>query len=234
MRPEIIVDDQYGLQRLLVERFTLCARAAIAACGRFSCVLPGGSVAEVFFPSLAATAIDWSHVDFFWGDERAVAADDPDSNYRLAKALWLDHIPADPVGIHRMLAEEPDLDAAAATYATTLQACFHGKPRFDFVLLGVGADGHVCSLFPDHPAVHDSRFVVAVHDSPKPPPRRMTLTLAALDGATALYVAAFGEEKAAVIAEAIKNPPSQLPVALVARAAGQSVFLLDAAAATLL
>ena len=232
MAPEIVIDDKTGLQRILTERFVADAGSAIAAQGRFSIVLPGGSVAEAFFPQLAEAPIDWSKVDFFWGDERAVAADDPDSNYRLAKSLWLDRIPVQPSQIHRMHGERRDLDDAAASYADDLHSHFRGRPRFDFVLLGVGPEGHVCSLFPGHAALHDVRLVVALHDSPKPPPQRITLTLAALKGAVTLCVAAFGKEKANTIAEAVKDSGSSLPVALTARDAVRSIFLLDAAAAS--
>ncbi|HVM95052.1 MAG TPA: 6-phosphogluconolactonase, partial [Candidatus Acidoferrales bacterium] len=162
------------------------------------------------------------------------APDDPDSNYRLARALWLDRIAVEPAQIHRMIGEGRNPDAAAAAYAEELRAYFGGLPRFDFAMIGVGPDGHICSLFPDHWALRDSRLAVAIHDSPKPPPTRLTLTLSALTGAAVLYVAAFGDSKAAVIADAVRNSQSQLPVALAARSARQSVFLLDSGAAKLL
>jgi 6-phosphogluconolactonase len=228
---EILTDTPGALSAELLRRFETAARSAIAARGRFSCVLPGGSVARTFFPQLATAAIDWARVDFFWGDERAVPTADPESNYGLAQALWLDKIAVDAARVHRMRAESIDLDAAAAEYARRLEEVFGGPPRFDCVLLGVGSEGHVCSLFPGHAALRDRRWAVAVHDSPKPPPQRITLTLAALAGAATLYIGAFGEEKAAVVAETAHSVASTLPVALAARAAQRAVFLVDHAAA---
>ncbi|MGH9145841.1 MAG: 6-phosphogluconolactonase, partial [Vicinamibacterales bacterium] len=105
-------------------------------------------------------------------------------------------------------------------------------PRVDMILLGVGPDGHVCSLFPGHPALDESsRLVVAVTDSAKPPPRRLTLTLPALAGTSLLVIAAFGNEKAAIVREALENPDSSLPVARAARQSRRTLFLLDPGAA---
>src|SRR5436190_1264204 len=101
-RPEIVIDTPEALARVFANRFAADAGAAIAARGRFSCALPGGSVAETFFPVLARAAVTWDKVEFFWGDERAVGADDPDSNYGLAKRLLLDPVRADPRRVHRM------------------------------------------------------------------------------------------------------------------------------------
>ena len=232
MSPEVIVDTPEALAGLFVRRFESAARSAIATHGCFACALPGGSVANVFFPRLVDAAVDWRHVEFFWGDERAVPPSDPESNYGLARRLWLDHVPVDPARVHRMRAEEPDLEAAAAAYARELDAALGGRP-LDLVLLGVGPEGHVCSLFPGHPALRESsRSAVAVHDSPKPPPRRITLTLVPLTGAGLVSVAAFGAEKAAAIREAVESPDSPLPVARAVRAGARALFLLDQDAAS--
>src|SRR5262249_31686708 len=117
MRPEGIVDAPEALTGAFVRRFEMAAQSAIAARGGVACALPGGSVANAFFPSLVGAAVDWKHVELFWGDERAVPPDDPEANYGLARRLWLDHVPLDPARVHRMRAEEPDLEAAAAAYA---------------------------------------------------------------------------------------------------------------------
>jgi 6-phosphogluconolactonase len=131
-----------------------------------------------------------------------------------------------------MPADIPDLERAARDYEIEIVRALGESPRFDVVLLGVGPDGHVCSLFPGHPALRvTSRLVVAVNDSPKPPASRLTLTLAALAGAD-LFVAAFGKSKAAVAREALEEPGSLLPVGLAARAARTATFLLDSAAAS--
>jgi 6-phosphogluconolactonase len=232
MSPEVIVDTPDALATLFVRHFESLVRDAIGAHGRFACGLPGGSVAEAFFPKLVAAAVDWKRVDVFWGDERAVPPTDPESNYGLARRLWLDHVPIDPARVHPIHGETPDLDAAAAAYAGELAAVVGQRP-LDLVLLGMGPEGHVCSLFPNHPALREAtRSVVAIRDSPKPPPERITLTLAPLTGAALVCVAAFGAGKAAAVREAVEVQDSRLPVALAARAGARALFLLDAAAAS--
>ena len=232
MTPEVIVGAPDVLAARFVERFEAAASRAIAGHGRFSIAVPGGSVAEKILPALIHAAVEWPRVEIVWGDERAVAADAPDSNYGLARRVFLDHVPLDPRHIHRMPAEQADLDAAADAYARDLGRTLGGRP-LDVVLLGMGPDGHVCSLFPGHRALDEpTRRVLPITDSPKPPPRRLTLTLVALSGAALVCVAAFGDEKAAAVREALESPASRLPVALATRGATRALFLLDAAAAS--
>src|SRR5262249_52669782 len=113
MNPELIVDTPARLARVFADRFGALAREAIAARGRFSCALPGGSVADTFFPVLAREPLAWDHIDVFWGDERAVGADDPDSNYGLARRLLFDLLHPHAPRVHRIVGEAGDLDAAA-------------------------------------------------------------------------------------------------------------------------
>jgi 6-phosphogluconolactonase len=235
MRVETLVDKAESLAESLAGRFEAAAREGVAARGRFTVALPGGSVATTFFPRLSRVPLDWSNVDLFWGDERAVPPDHPDSNYAVARSLWLAPAGVPPSRVHRMKAEEPDLEKAAADYERELQEAAGSPPRLDLVLLGVGPDGHVCSLFAGHPvlAVRD-RAVAVVEDSPKPPPRRLTLTLPVVTGAHGVVVVALGRGKAEVIREAIEDAGSALPVALVAREARRTLFLLDPEAASLL
>jgi 6-phosphogluconolactonase len=231
MPPQVVVGNVEQLTDALTRRLEREAREALGARGRFAIALPGGSVAEAFFPRLARAGVAWSRADFFWGDERAVPAADPESNFALARRLWLGPtgVPADR--IHRMVADAGDLEAAAADYADAMTRVLGSPPRLDVALLGVGPDGHVCSLFPGHQALREERrFVVAVLDSPKLPPRRLTLTLPTLAAARLVVVAAMGEAKAAPVREALSNPASTLPVALVARRAKGMLFLLDEAA----
>ena len=229
MPAEVIVDDPLRLARVFVSRFVELVQEAV----RFSVALPGGSVAEAFCPALVDARVEWNRVDFFWCDERAVPPDHPDSNYRIGAELLLNRIAIDPRRVHRMKGEAPDLDAASTEYETELRNTLGDVPRLDVVLLGVGPDGHVCSLFPGHPVLEERvRRVAAIHDSPKAPPRRLTLTLPALADAY-MVIAAFGASKAAVIQEALENPDSRLPVALAARRARHAVFLLDEDAARL-
>jgi len=235
MPVETLVDKAESLAEALAVRLSDEGRHAVAARGRFTLALPGGSVATSFFPRLARVPFDWARTDFFWGDERAVPPDHPDSNYAAARSLWLTPAGVPDASVHRMKAEAPDLAQAAVEYERELGGVAGSPPRLDLVLLGVGPDGHVCSLFAGHPvlALRD-RAVAVVEDSPKPPPRRLTLTLPVLTGAALVAVVALGRGKAEIIRAAIEDPASALPLALVARQARRTTFLLDAEAASLL
>ena len=219
------------LAELLAGRLEREASAAIAARGRFSIAVPGGSVAVRFFPRLAAAAVDWSRTDFFQADERAVPPGDPDSNFAALSRLWLEPAGVPPARIHRMEGEDPDPNAAARRSAHDLTRTLGEPARLDVVLLGAGPDGHVASLFPDHPALRATRPAVAVHDSPKPPPGRLTLTLPVLTSARLVVIAVLGAEKAAMVRRWLGDPESDLPVARVARTAERVLLLLDPEAA---
>ena len=245
LTPEIIIDDLPGLERALVDEFERRASEAIAARGRCLVAVPGGSVASAFFPSLAQSRVDWSRTEVFWTDERAVPPRDPDSNYALALALLLSPARVPPERVHRMEGELPDLDVAAAKASNELKTIAGEPPYLDLVLLGVGADGHIASIFPvsDGPdpakrveasdESRDSRhpLVLAVHDAPKPPPRRLTLSLPVLTNARHVVVAAIGATKAAVMHEALHRRDARLPVAVLLRRPGSSLVLLDDEAA---
>ena len=210
---------------LLAPRVLALAREAIAARGRFSLALSGGSLATLCFPALAELEIDWSKVHFFWADERAVPPTDPESNYGVAERLWLSRVQG-PV-VHRMEGEATDLEAAARR----AEAEILDNGPLDLVLLGVGPDGHVASLFPGHPLSRErDRRVVAVFDAPKPPPRRLTLTLPALLEARALIIVATGAAKAGILREAVEDPSCELPIATVLREAADATLIVDAAA----
>jgi len=179
--------------------------------------VPGGSVGERCFPRLATLGFGGK---VFQVDERAVQPHHPDSNGRLLRERWPD------AALVRMYGEWLDLEAAAWAYEVQL-------PRqLDWVLLGVGQDGHVASLFPGHPLLADtSRRVAAVYDAAKPPARRLTLTLPAILGARRVVVVAFGAEKARVLLEARRDSSSELPVARILHWAADVLLLMDPAAA---
>jgi 6-phosphogluconolactonase len=233
MVPEIVVSTPAKLAEELARRFEEEALRKLASRGRFAVGLPGGSAAATFFPRLARTDLDWSRTEFFWADERAVPASDPESNFGLAHALWLGPAGVPGARTHGMEADSADLDRAAARYADTMVRLLGSPPRLDFLLLGVGPDGHVASLFPGHLLLRERvRWVAAVTDSPKPPSRRLTLTLPALEAADRVVVAALGEAKSSVVHEALEDASSELPVALLARRARRVTFLLDLEAAS--
>jgi 6-phosphogluconolactonase len=227
MTPELIVKPLEELAMVFADRLAgLASRARLE--GRpVGVALPGGSVAETFFPILARTEIDWGLIEWFFGDERAVPPDHADSNYRFASELLFSKTSIDRIHVHRMEADAADLDTAASDYQTELMTELGVPPRLDMALLGMGPDGHVCSLFPGHWALDESeRFVVVVTDSPKPPLRRLTLTLPALADAV-VVVAAFGASKAAAIQEVMENPTSPLPAARALRGARHGVMMTD-------
>jgi 6-phosphogluconolactonase len=233
MLHEVVVDKPAALAEALAERLLGAGRRALAARGRFALALPGGSVARAFFPRLAAVPFDWPRVEIFQCDERAVPPSHPESNYALARALWLEPARVPLARFHRMEGEAADLPEAAAAYAHTLRRLLGTPPRLDLVLLGAGEDGHVCSLFPGHPLLRRRRaWVAALDDAPKPPPRRITLTLPALRAAETIVVAALGEAKAGAVRDALEDEACSSPLARAARGARRAVFLLDHAAAS--
>ena len=233
---EVYAAGRDELLERLGRDFSAGAARGIAGRGFFAVALPGGSVAVNCFPFLASLPLDWPRIQFFWADERAVAPSDPESNYAVARDLWLGRIAVPSASIHRMPADRPDLQGAAVTYAEELTRVLGPPLRLDFVLLGVGPDGHVASLFPGHRALTEEREpVTAILDAPKPPPRRLTLTMPALAGADRVVVVAFGDSKAEALHEAINREDSRLPLArLLRRAKRPPLVLADRAAAQLI
>ena len=229
MAPKVVVDKPAGLTKSLVALLAGEWERAVAGHGRLALALPGGSVATTFFPALAASGIDWTRAAFFWGDERAVPESDPDSNAGLARRLWLGPAGVPDASIHRVETGAPTLADAAQRYADTLTRELGTPPRLDVALLGVGPDGHVCSLFPGHAALQARGWTVDVEDAPKPPPRRVSLTMPTLAAAELVVVIALGAGKAPVMREALSG--TELPVARALSGAGRAVVLLDPDAA---
>ena len=170
--------------------------------------LTGGSIADRIHAHLGRlgpdSGVEWSRVEFWWGDERYVAADSPDRNALAARQAFLDQVPVTPTLVHEVPATDhaDSVDDAAAAYARELET--HSSGMLDVVMLGLGPDGHVASLFPGHPALDvDDRLAVAVTESPKPPPERVSLTFPALNRARAIWFVVSGEEKAAAVARAL-------------------------------
>jgi 6-phosphogluconolactonase len=204
------------------------AAAAIAARGRFRVALAGGSTPRALYPHLV-TGIDWTRADVFFGDERAVPPDDPQSNYRMARETLLDPARVPEANVFRWRAEAADLDGAARDYEQALRA--RGEPPWlDLALLGLGPDGHTASLFPGTPALQvEDRLAVAV-EVPALATRRLTLTYPALLGAAHVMFLVTGREKRTALAEVLR-PGSTLPAARVIQRSTPVRILCDAEAA---
>jgi 6-phosphogluconolactonase len=211
--------------------------------GSASLVLTGGGIATASLASLRETparaAVDWRRVDVWWGDERFVPADDPERNDKQARDALLDSLDLDRTRVHPMGAaggpDGDDVDAAAARYAAELAASAGAGsvvPAFDVLLLGMGAEGHTASIFPESPAAHDDRPVLGVHGCPKPPPMRISLGFTALCAARAVWLVVSGEEKAGAVALALSGAGRVQVPAAGAVGRQQTLWLLDEAAAS--
>src|SRR5690349_19161687 len=211
--------------------------------GSAAVVLTGGRIAAEAYAAVrdspARDAVDWSRVDLWWGDERFRPSGDPERNETQARDVLLEALPLNPDRVHPMPPSDgPDGDdpeAAAARYAAQLAAAAKPGtatlPHFDVVLLGVGEDGHVASVFPEHPVAYETREVAAVRGSPKPPPVRLTLTLPTINTAEEVWLIAAGPEKANAVGMALAGAgPVQVPAAGV-HGVDNTLWLLDRAAA---
>jgi 6-phosphogluconolactonase len=233
----VVVPDADILAATVSARLVVKIIDAQAERGTASVVLTGGRIAAKVLRSVedspAAAAIDWSRVDLWWGDERFLPAGDPDRNDTQAREALLDALPLDPARVHAMpAADGPDGDdaqAAAARYARDLSAGGAPLPAFDVLMLGVGEDGHVASLFPEHPVLDETGTTAAVHDSPKPPPTRITLTMSTIQSADEVWLIAAGSDKTASVGAAV-NGAKDLPAAH-ATGTSRTLWLLDRAAA---
>jgi len=229
--------DPDGVAALAAAEVRATLAAALEERGIALLALAGGSTPRRLYAALAASRRrlrpDWSRVEFFWTDERMVAADDPASNYRLARETLLEPLAVAGARIHRIHGEERP-DSEARRYAAEVAARVSGTPpRFDLVLLGVGADGHTASIFPATPSPAAREWVVA-SATPDPPAARVSLTLAVLNAARAVFFLAQGRAKAAIVARVLGGDEAarSLPAALVRPAAGRLVWFLDRAAAS--
>ena len=198
--------------------------------------LTGGTIAEDIHREIARlspdTGVDWSQVVVWWGDERFVAPDSPDRNSAQAQAAFLDAVGADPAKVHAMpsTSDAADVDAGAAAYGATLRE--HGAGEFDIVMLGIGPDGHIASLFPGFPQLDSDGITVGVTGSPKPPPERISLTFAALNRSRSVWFLVSGAGKASAVASALGGADlHEIPAAgVVGRE--ETIWFLDREAAS--
>jgi 6-phosphogluconolactonase len=234
--------DTETLVTAVGDRLVEAISSAIGARGQALIVLTGGGTGIGLLKHVGAhdEAIDWSKVHIFWGDDRFVPADDAERNDKQAREALLDHVDIPAGNVHAMAASDgefgDDLDAAAAGYAAVLAASAESgepSPAFDVHLLGMGPEGHINSLFPHTPAVAETvRTVVGVEDSPKPPPRRITLTLPAVTRSREVWLVVSGDAKADAVAAAIGGAsPDEVPAAG-AVGTEATVWLLDSGAAS--
>ncbi len=200
--------DAAALSHAAALYFAETAAQATAARGRFAVALSGGSTPRALYSRLARDEfrgrIPWAQAHFFWGDERCVAPDDPQSNYRMARETLLSHVPVPAANVHRMAGEDPDPQQAARRYEQELRVFFgEGLPRFDLVLLGLGEEGHTASLFPGSPVLEEWERLVAAPYVEKLGAYRLTLTLPVLNAAARVAFLAAGENKRAILAQVL-------------------------------
>lgn len=236
-----VLGDRQLLMEAAAERVAGAAGQAIASRGRFTWVLSGGSTPRQLYTLLAsprfAKRIDWPHVHFFWGDERCVPPGDAESNYGMAKETLLDAVKPPPENVHRMRGEE-EPNRAAASYEQLLREIFHAResaspPRFDLILLGMGADGHTASLFPGTaPLIEKTRWVM--------PNRfegiaswRLTLTPIIINAAAQIVFVVAGADKADRLKQVLQGTPDMeaLPAQLIQPTQGELCWMVDVDAA---
>ncbi|MFI5692331.1 6-phosphogluconolactonase [Kribbella sp. NPDC051586] len=232
--PELLIhSDADDLAFSVASRFITAIADAQSTGGVAQVVLTGGRVAAVVYRAVAESParveVDWRRVEFWWGDERFLPDGDAERNETQAREALLSVLDVDPARVHPMAADSGQgAEAAAAAYASELEAA--GSPTFDVLMLGVGPDGHVASLFPGYPQIEvTDTAAVAVHDSPKPPPTRISLTLPLLNRAREVWFVVAGDDKADAVATALAegDVPAARP-----KGENRTLWLLDEAAAS--
>ncbi len=236
-------DDATALAQQTAEEFVRVAQASVAAYGRCTVALAGGSTPKAAYTLLASAAyrerVPWQHIHVFWGDERHVPPDHADSNYRMAHEAMLAHVPIPAAQIHRILSEQ-EAQQAAEAYTATLHKAFDlqagASPRFDLILLGMGPDGHTASLFPGTAAVHERTHLVVAPWVEKFQTFRITMTPEVLCNAEHVVFAAGGADKAETLRQVLEGPytPDLYPSQVVRPTHGTLLWLVDTAAARLL
>ena len=233
-----ILHDAAEISRKAAEMFIALAADVHRHQRTFHVALAGGSTPKSMYGLLVSPGmrerVNWKLVAFFFGDERAVPPEHPDSNYRMAYDAMFRCLDLTAGQVHRMKGERGDLQKAATDYEDELREVFGGRmPAFDLILLGMGPDGHTASLFPGDPALKETaRWVTPVFQAPKPPPQRLTLTIPVLNHAREVIFLVTGEEKGNALREVLKgDAPPMLPAAVVNAGAPRVTWLVDHPAA---
>ena len=242
----LVLPDPAALAQTAAERFVAIAKMAIATHGRFDVVLAGGSTPVGLYGVLAQegfrSRVAWEQTFVYFGDERCVPPNHPDSNYRMAHEALLSKVPLSAASVFRMLGEKPP-DEGATAYETILRQNFglrgRAHPHFDLILLGMGADGHTASLFSGMPALAETRRLVVPTAAPphvKPQARRLTLTLPILNAARHVMFLVASAAKATTVKAVLagSEPVDSLPARRVKPHGGKLIWFLDQAAAKLL
>lgn len=205
-----ILPHPEGVADAAAASFVELARTTARARGRFTVALAGGGTPRPLYERLARAyrdGVPWERVHVFWSDERYVPAEDSESNYRMARETLLDHVPIPRTNLHPFPTGLPTPDAAAYAYENLLRAFFGTPwPGFDLVLLGLGEDGHVGSLFPGSPALRERNRAVVSVEGPKPPRQRLTLTLPAINHSALVHFIVTGAGKAEAVRRALEGP----------------------------
>lgn len=227
-----VFPDAEALSLAAAETFVACAQEAVAARGRFLAALSGGRTPRRLYELLGSPAfagqVDWSRVHLFWGDERYVPYDDPQSNFRMVRETLLAAVPIPAEQVHPMPTGLPDASAAAETYAKTLER-YLGQDPLDLALLGMGADGHTASLFPATWGPTERRRTVVAVQAPIEPPLRLSLTMPVLTDARLALFLVTGADKRPVLAEVLADPAAAARIYPAARVAaeGNARWFLD-------
>lgn len=240
-RRVLVHPDKQALSGSVAARFLTKMVDILDDLGEADVALTGGTmgiaVLEAVNASPARDSVDWSKVHFWWGDERFVSKNDSERNERQAREALLDHLSIPPENIHPFPASDEiaDIDEAASVYAAELEAFAPegaGAPKFDITFLGVGPDGHIASLFPDRSGIRETeKTVIAVRDSPKPPPERLSLTRPVLNASDRIWLVLSGSDKASALGLALAGASyTEVPVAG-AKGRKRTVFFVDKEAA---
>jgi 6-phosphogluconolactonase len=240
MGPEIkIVPDAVTLAHDAAEEFHRLAEAAVQERGRFSVALSGGNTPRTVYSLLASEhkQLPWDRIHIFFGDERHVPPDDPDSNFRMASESLLSKVPIPEKNVHRIHAEL-DAEAAAAEYEQQLVSFFHllnqDWPRFDLIFLGIGEDGHTASLFPGSKALSEASRRVTANWVEKFKTFRITLTFPVLNHAAEVVFLVSGASKARILSEILRPGIQKYPAQSVQPENGRLLWLVDEDAGSLL
>jgi 6-phosphogluconolactonase len=245
MKTEIkVVTNISALAQDATQSLATLAEEAVQARGVFTLALSGGSTPRALYSVLAddpafRTRLPWNNIHYFWGDERFVPPDHPDSNFGMASEVLLSRVPVPPQNIHRVHTELGDPEKTAEDYEAELRNFFSTPagqfPRFDLILLGLGPDGHTASLFPDSPALNEQAKLVVANWVEKFQSYRITMTLPVLNNAATVMFLVAGAEKAEVVRAVLGGASDKpFPAQLIRPSNGELVWLIDQAAASLL